>query len=89
MTRQEYISRRDRAWNEALQIFIRNCPVDKGALRDSIKLVRTSEGASIVIGQGLDYADDVNAMGPHKGWIEKSWTEASYLIGGFFNSTPR
>lgn len=40
-------------------------PVDTGALRDSIRVVNTPEGADVVIGSGaVDYADDVEREQP-------------------------
>lgn len=40
-------------------------PVDTGALRDSIKVVNTPEGARVTIGGGsVDYADDVEREQP-------------------------
>jgi hypothetical protein len=40
-------------------------PVDTGALRDSIKVVNTPEGAKVTIGGGVvDYADDVEREEP-------------------------
>jgi hypothetical protein len=42
-----------------------NAPVDTGALRDSVSIVNTPEGATITIGGGsVDYADIVEAEEP-------------------------
>lgn len=40
-------------------------PVDTGALRDSVRVVNTPEGARVVVGSGsVDYADDVEREQP-------------------------
>lgn len=40
-------------------------PVDTGALRDSVRVVNTPDGANVVIGDGaVDYADDVERNDP-------------------------
>jgi len=40
-------------------------PVDTGALRDSVRVVNTPEGAKVTIGGGaVDYADDVEREEP-------------------------
>lgn len=42
-----------------------NAPVDTGALRDSVRVESTPEGAKVIVGNGLvDYADDVEREQP-------------------------
>jgi hypothetical protein len=40
-------------------------PVDTGALRDSVRVVNTPQGARVIVGGGaVDYADDVEREEP-------------------------
>lgn len=49
---------------ELADIIRRNTPVDTGALRDSVEVVNTPDGARVTVGGSLEYADIVETKEP-------------------------
>jgi len=49
---------------ELADIIRRNAPVNTGALRDSVEVINTPDGARVSVGGSLDYADIVETEEP-------------------------